>query len=384
MKKYVRLLLVLYFGISIPMLAVARVIHVGPAGDAASIAKASQIASDGDVIEIAPGEWHGDVAVWTQKALTIRGRDKGGTVILAAGRNAEGKAIWVIRNGDILIENIEFRGTRVPDGNGAGIRFEAGKLRVRNCSFFDNQNGILTGNDNDAELIIENSIFANAPAQTDSLPHLLYAGRIAHLSVTGSRFHTGFVGHLIKSRAQKTELRYNLIIDGPKGKASYEVDLPNGGQALLLGNVIAQSESTSNPVMVSFGAEGNAWGNSRLIVAHNTMISEGWKPAWFIRAWRHRLPASTRIYTFNNLFSGAGLFDYGLSGVSKGNWPVFSSVFLGNEIFDFRLKHDSWLRELADELNIDGVRVVPEAEFTLPIGTRKIDRSGKLHPGAFQ
>lgn len=382
MRRYVLLLIVL-LGINIPMLAAARVIHVGAGGDTTTIAEASQIAKDGDVIEIASGEWHGDVAVWMQKKLTIRGHSKGSVIINAAGKNAEGKAIWVIRNGDFLIENIEFRGTRVPDGNGAGIRFEAGKLRVINCSFIDNQNAILTSNNHDAELIIENSIFSDAPEQTGSLPHLLYAGKIAHLSVTGSRFHKGFVGHLIKSRARTTELRYNLIVDGPTGKASYEVDLPNGGDALILGNVIAQSESTSNPVLVAFGGEGNTWENSRLVLAHNTMISDGWKPAWFIRAWRDRLPASTRIYTFNNLFSGIGLFDYGLSGASAGNWPVFSGVFPGKDFLDFSLKPDSWLRGIANEPNFDASHI-PEAEFSLPIGGRKIKRSGKLNPGAIQ
>lgn len=366
-----------------PTLAFARVIHVGPDETTRTIAEASQIAKDGDVVEISPGEWIGEVAVWHQKELTIRGTGNR-TAMIAAGKHAEGKAIWVIRDGNFLIENIEFRGSRVPDGNGAGIRFEGGKLQVRNCLFLDNQNGILTSNNPKSELVIENSIFADAPAQIDPLPHLLYAGRIARLSVIGSRFHAGHVGHLIKSRASETELRYNLIIDGPKGHASYEIDLPNGGMAFLLGNVIAQSESTANPVMVSFGAEGNAWEKSQLIIAHNTMISEGWKPAWFIRAWRHRLPPSARIYTVNNLFLGVGLFDYGLSGISKGNWPVFSSTLARRAILDFRLESDSWLRGMAEEADIKGVRLVPDAEFSLPIGTRKIERSDKLSPGAFQ
>ena len=367
----------------LPTLAFAAIIHVGPGGTARTIAEASQIAKDGDIVEIGPGEWIGDVAVWQQKALTIRGSGKR-TALIAAGKHAEGKAIWVIRDGSFLIENIEFRGTRVPDGNGAGIRFEAGKLRLRNCAFFDNQNGILTGNNPKAELVIENSIFADAPMQTDPPPHLLYAGHIARLSITGSRFHAGHIGHLIKSRASETELRYNLIIDGPKGQASYEVDLPNGGMAILLGNVIAQSEATANPVMVSFGAEGNAWEKSRLILAHNTMISEGRKPVWFIRAWRHRLPPSARIDTVNNLFSGVGLFDYGLSGVSQGNWPVLPGAFAGRGILDFRLDADSWLRGRSGEPVIDGVKFAPEAEFSLPVGARKFETPDRLTPGAFQ
>jgi hypothetical protein len=114
------------------------------------------------------------------------------------------------------------------------------------------------------------------------------------------------------------------------------------------------------------------------------MISEGRKPVWFIRAWRHRLPPSARIDTVNNLFSGVGLFDYGFSGISKGNWPVFSSAFAGREVLDFRLDADSWLRGRSGEPVIDGVKFAPEAEFSFPLGTRKIETSDHLTPGAFQ
>ena len=93
--------------------------------------------------------------------------------MIADGISAEGKAIWVIRNGDFLIDNIEFRGARVAEGNGAGIRFEGGKLQIRNCVFLDNQNGILTSNNGSAELIIEASLFADAPNQ----------GQLLHLSL---------------------------------------------------------------------------------------------------------------------------------------------------------------------------------------------------------
>jgi hypothetical protein len=55
-------------------------------------------------------------------------------VLLAAGHSAEDKAILVVRNGEVRIENIEFRGTRVPDGNGAGIRFERGRCGCKTAA----------------------------------------------------------------------------------------------------------------------------------------------------------------------------------------------------------------------------------------------------------
>ncbi|MBK8376009.1 MAG: hypothetical protein IPL18_14600 [Sphingomonadales bacterium] len=360
----------------------ARVIRVGPDGDVQKISEAARLANDGDIVEIASGEWHGDVALWEQKQLTIRGSGKR-PVLIADGKSAEGKAIWVIRNGNFLIDNIEFRGTRVADGNGAGIRFEGGKLRVSNCVFLDNQNGILTSNNANAELIIERSLFADAPNQGQLL-HLLYAGRIASLTISGSRFHSGQNAHLIKSRARKTDIRYNLIFDGPTGTASYEIDLPNGGQATLIGNVIGQSKTTSNPVVVAFGAEGDAWPNSQLVLSHNTLISDGLKPAWFIRTWPKRLPADVQVHTFNNLFSGIGFFDYGLSGTHEGNYPVWSGAFVGKEVLDFRLIGLNWLRGIVNRLQSKAWTSARQRNFPCLLSVRETSQGWEIVPGAYQ
>jgi hypothetical protein len=123
-----------------------------PAAFAAALAKAK----DGDVIEVVEGEYRGVVGVITQKKLTLRGIGKR-PVFVADGKSAEGKAILVVRDGDVTIENLEFRGARAPDGNGAGIRFEKGRLTVRRSAFFDNESGLITANSNDAEIEIVDS-----------------------------------------------------------------------------------------------------------------------------------------------------------------------------------------------------------------------------------
>lgn len=364
----------------LPLTGFARTIVVGAGADVERISDAASIARDGDTIEIAAGVYRGDVAVWRQRKLTIRGSGAR-PVLIADGQSAEGKAIWVIRNGTFDIENIEFRGARVASGNGAGIRFEHGKLRIGNCAFHDNQNGILTGNDKKAELIVENSVFSDAPVQTDPPPHLLYVGRIAVLSISGSHFHSGRVGHLIKSRAQKSELRYNLVYDGADGSASYEIEFPNGGQATLVGNVIGQSAATANPVLVAFGAEGAFWPENRLQLAHNTLLSAGWKPAWFIRVWEKNFPAGLEIRTLNNLIAGIGPLSIGLSGAHDGNFFIPLQLMNAPEKLDFSLAHGSWLRGRVDPVAAD---LRPLAEFTLPAGTRPLPSPEHWAPGAFQ
>jgi hypothetical protein len=302
----IRLILALLLAIPIP-LTQAATLRVGPAEKLTRIADAARLARDGDIVEILPGEYRGDVAVWPQKQLTIRGIGRR-PVLIADGKSAEGKAIWVIRAGDIRVENIEFRGARVPDRNGAGIRFEHGRLHVRDCDFIDNQTGILTGNDGKSELAIENSRFAQAPRQMESLPHLLYVGRIAEARISGSRFENGYRGHLIKSRARVNTIRDNHIVDGPDGEASYEIDLPNGGSAHLAGNTIGQSARTRNPVLISYGAEGEVWPENSLTLDDNRLINEYLPAGWFLRVHADKFPTPPRVKLNNNRTQGLGIF----------------------------------------------------------------------------
>lgn len=361
----------------------AATLTVGPDGVPLGFGDALRQARDGDVIEVLPGVYKGAIGVIGQRRLTIRGVGER-PVFDADGRHAEGKAIWVVRDGDITVENIEFRGARVPDANGAGIRFEKGRLTVLRCRFVDNQNGLLTANFNDAELFIRDSEFLQAPRAVGTLPHLLYVGRIARVEVSGSRFHQGFEGHLIKSRAAVSRIAYNLLVDGPEGGASYEIDLPNGGDAVVVGNIIAQSRLTQNPVLVSFGAEGRAWPESRLLLAHNTLVSD-YPLAWFMRSWPEKLGDGVQIRAVNNLSVGPGVFAWGSAGRFDGNWPTVASSLVEPMLLDFALRPDSWLRGRADDpRGLAGDEAVPSAEFTLPVGTRPLVAPAAWSPGALQ
>jgi hypothetical protein len=232
---------------------------------------AAAVARDGDTVEIEAGVYVGDTAVWKQNNLTIRGIE-GRPELQAGGKSAEGKAIWVVRGGNITIENIEFRDARVRDKNGAGIRFEQGNLTVRNCRFIHNENGILTGS-GDMILRIENSEFGYN-GYGDGYSHNLYAGHIKSLYVTGSYFHHANAGHLLKSRAEENHILFNRLTDETGGRASYEIDLPNGGQDYIVGNIIEQSATAQNPNIISFGEEGYQGTDSRLYLVQNTILND--------------------------------------------------------------------------------------------------------------
>lgn len=368
----------------LPALALAADLIAGPDGHPMSLQQALMAARDGDTVGVLPGEYRGQVALIQHKRLTIRGLGKR-PVFLADGKNAEGKAIFVIRDGDITVENIEFRGARASDANGAGIRFEKGRLTVRRCAFFDNENGILTANFGDAELEIHDSEFGRAPPVIGGLHHLLYIGRIARATITGSRFHQGFEGHLIKSRARETHIAYNFVHDGPTGRASYQIDLPNGGLATLIGNVIGQGAKADNPVVVAYGAEGRAWERNRLTLVHNTLINDRLLPAWFLRVWRDRLPDDTEVRAVNNLTVGPGIFTFGASGEFSGNFPALASALVDADTLAFELKHGSiWRARGTDPRRVGGRDLSPTAEFDFPVGTRPLPALTSWSPGAFQ
>jgi len=138
----------------------AEVLQVGPTRSVTSLAVASVVAQSGDTVEVDADAYAADVAIWSQSNLTVLA--VGGRVrLLAQGAAAEGKAIWVVRGGAFAVQGFDFVGARAIHKNGAGIRFEKGQLSIKDCTFTDNENGILTSGDKDAELLIENSEFGN-------------------------------------------------------------------------------------------------------------------------------------------------------------------------------------------------------------------------------
>ncbi len=274
-----------------------------------SLADALRQAGDGDTVELLGGVHRAQAGVIEHARLSLQGRD--GAVLQADGAHAEGKALLVVRGGAVRIEGLTLRGARVPDGNGAGIRFERGRLALRDCTFLDNQMGLLSSNDGGAELDIEACRFGDAPVVPAGagLTHLLYVGRIARLRVARCRFHGGRHGHLLKSRAAVNEVLASRLGDAAEGgaAASYELEFPNGGQALVQGNVIVQGAASPNRVLLAFGAEGEggALRPHRLQLRGNSLVNLDGAPGTAVRVHDDRLASAVAIEARDNLFLGA-------------------------------------------------------------------------------
>ncbi len=356
---------------------------VGPGEKVATVSEAARLAKDGEVIEIRSGSYRGQPAIWTQNNLLIRGV---GTrpVMIADGQSAEDKATWVVRGGNIRIENIEFRGARVAEGNGAGIRFEKGHLTIHACHFADNEMGVLTANSADLSLEVSDSEFVDAPRHAGDLHHLLYVGAIGKFVLRGSRFHNGYLGHLVKSRARENHVLYNMLADGAGGRASYELEFPNGGIAWVIGNAISQSAGTDNPVIISYGAEGSRWPVNGLYLAHNTLVNDNHNGT-FLAVRAEKFPVGIDVWAINNLTVGNGEVNRPAQGRFEGNRSAGRGWLIEYGGLPLRLTNLSPLRgSVRAPGSIEAVDLLPTAEFTYPVGTRKIRVSSSLSPGAFQ
>ena len=354
------------------------VIRVGPNRTVQTIAAAAKLVPDGGVIEVDAGEYLGDVTAWNNKNVTIRAN--GGRVRLdPAGTSAESKGIWVVRGGKVEIEGFDFVNAAVPDRNGAGIRLEKGHLVVRNSTFTRNENGILTGGDKDTVLEIENCEFGHN-GFGDGRSHNLYVGTIAKLIVTGSYFHHANVGHLLKSRAAENHIFYNRLTDEIGGKASYELEFPNGGIAYVVGNVIQQSSTTENPNIVSYGAEGNRWPVNTLYLVNNTLVDNRPQSGVFLSV-RQGLGAITAV---NNLLVGQGKLETAGPGNYRNNFNVDWDEFVFAARDDFHLKPGSKLRGkgIAPPRAVD-VDLTPRKDYIHQRSARDVNPQN-LNPGAFQ
>ncbi|HEX9837505.1 MAG TPA: right-handed parallel beta-helix repeat-containing protein, partial [Alphaproteobacteria bacterium] len=248
--------------------------HVGPDRALKRPSEAARIAQPGDTVEIDAGTYEGDVAVWTQRGVTIRG--VGGRVVLkAAGVAAEDRAIWIVRGAGVTVESIDFSGVSVPDSNGAGLSGEAGGLTIRRCRFYDNQIGVAVG-DFDGDVLIEESEFFNNTVdhrETGAVGHNVSIGRVASFTLRNSFVHRARTSDNVRSRARANFILANRIVDERDGAAGTAIDVAEGHLAYIVGNVLHKGARGESQVVVSFASEAHS-GEDRLYVVNNTIVTE--------------------------------------------------------------------------------------------------------------
>ncbi len=254
-------------------LSTGTVLTVGAGMEFASLGAACRAAVAGDTIAVRAGTYVNDFATvrCDLKIFSI-----GGTVNEVATLPPPNDKGLLTVDANLSIQGFSFTGGSdgSPDGNVAGIRLESGNLNVNYCYFHDMQEGLLADPDPTATVVINHSDFANN-GTGDGYTHNIYVGSVASALIENSTFTGANVGHEIKSRAMTTTITNNTIVDGPTGTASYDIDIPNGGVAVISNNLIEKGPDASNWPAIHYGGETQyAYANNSLSITGNTILND--------------------------------------------------------------------------------------------------------------
>jgi hypothetical protein len=320
--------------------ASAATLAVGPGKAYAAPCAAFAAAKAGDVVEIIGNTtYRGDVCAIYASNLTIRGVN-GRPKIDAAGRNALGKATWVVAGSNVVIENVEMFGAKVPDRNGAALRLEGTNFTLRSAFLHDNENGILSGANTASNVTVEYSEFGHN-GYGDGYSHNLYIGNVGSLVFRYNFSHDANVGHNLKSRARVNTIAYNRFSSTAPGQVgttaagqpSYEIDLPNAGTSYVIGNVIEQPAVNQNPTLLAYGEEGASNPAQDLYVVNNTFLNDDSSRGTFVLVGSG---VTRPVLLQNNIFGGSGTLSTQAGAIDKTNYRSIAPGFVNRAGYDLR------------------------------------------------
>jgi hypothetical protein len=244
------------------------IITVAAGGD---IQAAIDRAQPGDTVQVAAGSYQNQfLSVFKDITLMAVG---GFAVMTETIQPPNGKAM-IDEGGNVTISGFDISGVTVPDANGAAVRYEYGNLTLSDVYFHGNQDGILGAPDPNGSITIDRSEFAFNGVGGSGGTHDIYIGAINKFTLTNSYIHDANQGHEVKSRAATNIITNNRIFDN-QSSASYSLDLSNGGNATITGNLIEQGPNSPNQNIIAYGEEGLVAGHTNNVsMTGNTIVND--------------------------------------------------------------------------------------------------------------
>jgi MYXO-CTERM domain-containing protein len=328
--------------------AFAATLQVGPGQKYTTPCAAIAAAQANDEVDVAAGTYTDSCEI-TAPGLVLKGVGGRPKIDVSTTGPAQQKGIYIVSADNVRIENLELTGAQISAAagdNGAGLRVTGHGLVVHGCYIHDNQDGILAAPLVDGGTItIEYTELSHNGlgdgCNNGGCTHNVYVSKNGTLRYDKTVFQfnwshdiandTADKGHLLKSRSRETDVLYSRIT-GETGHESIEVDIPNGGLLIAVGNVIQKSANAdSNGNLINYGEEGIDPGQTTsLYVVSNTFVND-YTSGIFVA-----FAAGATLTAHDNIFFGPG--SPASSGtVSADNLAGTDPLFVNAAMYDYHL-----------------------------------------------
>ena len=374
-----------------------KVWHVGPTEQYKTFSSIAKDLHDGDVVEVDAGTYRctEQSIIWKANDITVIGVG-GRAVFDATGCTIAGdKGIFNPRGRNMIIDNIAFIGARGPSNNDAGIRLDGGGYVYITRSYFaHSQNGALLTPGVPTNVVIDHSEFDDNGncANPSGCGHNLYLSVPQNADSFVLRFsysHNADTGHEVKSRAKVNYILYNRLADEATGRASYELDLPNGGLSYVIGNVIQKGPDAGNGNAIAYAEEGAVNPIQDLYIVNNTIVNDDAVPD---HRWALLLgPGVHRAEMINNLIADLPSEAHLVDGRSAGVLRQRNDIVTDSPGFHDQANGSYYLSAASPAVNagidpgeVNGFSLMPRYEFQLPATAIARPVVGALDVGAYE